>query len=71
MKTSLFIVLIAVTATLSITAHAIPPSPPSLLPQAPKVIICSNLKSLNFEDLFSLNIISYNIFTNEICTTEK
>ena len=71
MKTSLLNALIAVTVIFSMSAHAIPPSPPSVLPEAPKVIVCTNLKSLNLEDLITLKIISYNIFTNEICTTEK
>ena len=74
MKASLLITLIALTATLSMSAHAIPPSPPTFLPLESSVIVCNNLKSFNFVDLIelpNLKIISYDIFTNTICKTGK
>ena len=74
MKTSLYLALIALSTTISISAHAIPPFPPSSSVKEPLVIICSNLNSFNQEDLVelgNLQIISFDEITSEICTTIK
>ena len=74
MKTSLFITLIALTTTLSTSLHARPPSPPTFVSTGSSEIVCNDLRSINIEDLMNLpniRIVSYNIFTNTICTTGK
>jgi hypothetical protein len=74
MKASLYIALIALTTTVSISAHAIPPIPPSSAAKAPVVITCRDLNSYDEEDLAELDnleIVSFDELTREICTTEK
>ena len=72
MKASLYIALIALTTTLSISAHAIPPIPPSTAANEPVVITCRDLNSYDEEDLVELDkIISFDELTREICTTKK
>lgn len=74
MKTSLYIALIALTTTVSISAHAIPPIPPSFASNEPLVITCRDLNSYDEEELAELDnleIISFDELTREICTTEK
>lgn len=74
MKTSLYMALIALSTTVSISAHAIPPVPPSPATKAPVVITCRDLNSYDEEDLAALDnleIVSFDELTREICTTEK
>lgn len=74
MKASLYMALMALTTTISISAHAIPPVPPSPASKAPVVITCRDLNSLDEEDiaeLDNLEIISFDELTRELCTTEK
>ena len=74
MKASLYVALIALTTTVSISAHAIPPVPPSSTAKAPVVITCRDLNSYDEEDLAELDnleIVSFDKLTREICTTEK
>jgi hypothetical protein len=66
--------LIALSTTLSISAHAIPPVPPSPAAKAPVVITCRDLNSYDEEDLAELDnleIVSFDELTREICRTEK
>ena len=74
MKASLYIALIALTTTLSISAHAIPPVPPSPSINEPKVISCRDFNSFSEEELNELEsdtsvIVSFDEATREICTT--
>ena len=70
MKASLYIALFALTA--SISAHAIPPIPPSPVMNEPMVIRCADFNSLDSEELAELEedrslIISLDQDSREIC----
>lgn len=70
MKASLYIALLALTA--SISAHAIPPIPPSPLYSEPVIVRCADFNSLDSEELAELEdnrdlIISLDQETREIC----
>lgn len=74
MKASLYIALMALMTTVSISAHAIPPVPPSTTSKEPVVITCRDINSLDEDEiaeLDNLEIISFDELTRELCTTEK
>lgn len=70
MKTSLYIALLALTT--SISAHAIPPIPPSPIMSEAAIVRCADYNSLDSEELAELEantdlIISLDQDTREIC----
>lgn len=72
MKASLYMALIALTTTLSIGAHAIPPIPPSPVLNEPVIVRCADFNSLDSDELATLEdnrdlIISLDQDTREIC----
>jgi hypothetical protein len=70
MKASLYIALMALTA--SISAYAIPPIPPSPALNGPVVIRCADYNSLDSDELAELEdinglIVSFDQETREVC----
>lgn len=70
MKTSLYVALFALTA--SISAFAIPPIPPSPVMSEPTVVRCVDFNSLDSEELAELEadtslIVSLDQETRELC----